>query len=316
MSSNIISNFINNQLYSSILISALFTLHCLNLLFEILYTNKKSEISTKSKDFNNVIFLSVLIILVLSLFLNIPLIRVFFQIINSLYLAHIFIINPLFNNKLTFNYKKENGLISAILFMQITYFLKSFKIETISLILKNTILVQIAVILITLIIIYLIIYMILINISFIIFYLDKLWFNNLYLKTKTLANSINKKYNFKNFDEKLSKDYKWSEVISFLRLVLKIIIAIFMNFIISTPIIILNIFLKSINEKYNNISEDNIYSISKITLVITLIVVYAIIEMSSDFSNSIISIYELISSSILIPLIIEKLIKVKANKAT
>lgn len=311
MNTSIISDFINNQLYSSIIIVVLFALHSLNLLFEKLYSNKKSNISIKSKEFNNALLLSVLIILVLVFFLNLPLIKVFFQIINSLYLAHIFIINPLFNNKLDFDYKKENTFISAMLFIEITYFLNFFKIENISLILKNTLLVQLVVIFIILIIIFLIIYMVLINTSFIIFYLDKLWLNNLYIKTKTLANSISEKYDFNKFIEELSNDYKLSEIKSLFIIVFKIIIAIIMNFIINTPIIILNIFLKNINEKYNSISDNSIYSISKITLVITLIIVYIIIEMSGDFSSSLISIYELILSSILIPIFLEKLIKTK-----
>ena len=153
--------------------------------------------------------------------------------------------------------------------------------------------------------------MVLINTSFIIFYLDKLWLNNLYIKTKTLANSISEKYDFNKFIEELSNDYKLSEIKSLFIIVFKIIIAIIMNFIINTPIIILNIFLKNINEKYNSISDNSIYSISKITLVITLIIVYIIIEMSGDFSSSLISIYELILSSILIPIFLEKLIKTK-----
>ncbi len=317
MNSNIISIIINNQLYRSIIIALLCTLHFFNVFLKSKYTkiilNKKSNDTMKSKDINNILLISFLIILVLFFFFKLPLINIIFQIINSLYLANVFIINPLFKNKLTFDYQKENTLLSLSLFIEITYFLTNFKIENISFILKNPILAQSAVILIVLMIIYLIIYMVLIDSSFIIFYLNKLYFNNIYKKAKKITDSIIKKYSFKSINEELNKDYKWNDILIFLILIIKIIIAIVMNFIICSPVIIFNTLLKSINEKYNIISENNIYSISKISLVITLIVVYAIIEISGDFSTSLISIYELTSSSILIPLILEKLIN---NKTT
>ena len=318
MNFNIISTIINNQLFRSIIIVILSVLHFLNLFFEKKYNkktnNKNKNISIKFTDFNNVLLLSCLIILVLSFFFKIPLVKVIFQIIDSLYLAHIFIINPLFKNKLTFDYQKENTLMSALLFLEITYFLTNLKIENIFLILKEPLLVQSTVILIILTIIYLIVYMVLIDTSFIIYYLNKLYFNNIYIKNKKIINIIKEKYNFKNINEELNKDYKWSEILLFFILIIKIIIAIIMNFIICSPVIIINNFLKSLDEYYSKISENNIYSISKIALVTSIIFVYIIIEISGEFSTSLISIYELISTSILIPLILEKLIK--NNKTT
>ncbi len=313
MNSNIINFFVNNKLNSKIILPILLLFHLFNCFLERKYNKKKKTIfSLTFKETKDTLFVVVLILFVLTLILNIPILKNVLYMINTLYLSNKFIFNPLFNHKLDFDYNKDNLLISGILLSEISYYLIVFKYENIIKFFDNQLLIQFSVIISIFIIIFLIIYMILINSSFIIYYLDSLYINNFSIKIDSILSKIKSKYDLNLYEKEIQKEYAWNEIISFLKLLLKLIKTILISFCIAIPLLMINGFFKIIN-KHSNITDNSIYSISKISLVISLIIVYVIIEITGEFSNSLVSIYELITSTLIIPLVLEKLLKNKKD---
>lgn len=85
--------------------------------------------------------------------------------------------------------------------------------------------------------------------------------------------------------------------------------------IIINPICMFIEFTLKILNKISNTNENKInYGISKITLILSLVITYLLIQMNNTiFQERLISTYEYISTAILIPIILESLLSMKIN---
>ena len=91
-----------------------------------------------------------------------------------------------------------------------------------------------------------------------------------------------------------------------------IMLIIMWSFIIIVGFISLNAiyyFIGIFNNCFSKIQNEDIYVIAKASVFITLFIIYFIIQICNFFNPTIVSSYEFVASTIIIPLLLEALVK-------
>lgn len=149
------------------------------------------------------------------------------------------------------------------------------------------------------------IYVLLINLYWALWNLNSLIFSKINSKLKKFIIKTGKKYRIDKYEKELKKNYKFKELSKFIILIFKLLISILINIILVECIL-----------RITNNPENIIYRISKISIITSLFCTYIIIQVNNTFYDSIVSIYELILTAIIIPIILEKLITQKEKNNT
>lgn len=315
MNSNLVNFFIGDNSKIAYVIFPLLILHLTNVFLDEYLVKKnvyknKSSVIDKLKTTSIISIFIFLILAVLLLFVQLGIISKIFLLLNTLYLMYIIIICPLFNIKLGYNFKNDSTIISSFLITEVIYFINKSKYTTLTNLFTNENIFQISVIFSIFLISFLILYLIILNIYNIFKNLNSLYLLNL---NKTIVENIlkiDKKYGIDNLDKLFKRNnknlFKYS-----IYFFLQSIIFILMNFIIRTFLFIVSEILNIIDTTFSVESNNVFYTLSKISLLISLFFVYITILFSKTFSEPIISIYELTISSITIPIILEMLLSRK-----
>ena len=307
MDSKLIIYFFKNKYSLLYILIPLLLLHLLNCFLEDKHNkknfNKQNEKTTKNEYIESFCIVSTIILLMFFI-MNIPIIKNIILIINSSFLIYLLIIVPIFNKKIDYNFIEEKTMVSSFLLIQLSTFLLNIKIESSTLI-SNNIILQI---LILFIIIFLITYIFLINFRSILYYLGINTFEFMYKKLDILINRLTKKYY--KISNNCSLKCNNTMLKYFFDIAKKILFFSFFIFIIRSLLIVIIFFIKIIKNRFNIIDNSWIYIISKIAIIFTIFFLYLALQTSNNIEPKIISSYEFISSAIVIPLILESLLKI------
>lgn len=303
MNSKIILFFLNTKHLNHYIFIPILLLYFANFFLELKYSKRKSNLKSDSSFERRMTFYTVFVIIAtLILLRNIPFIRKVIDIINYSFLIYILIVVPLFNKKIFYNFIEDNTTISLFLFMELYNIISKFKIIYLSS-LSNQILLQALIILIIFSIIFLTIYIFLINIKFVLYYLSIYVFKPINDNLFKLITLLNKKFNKNIINEIITfKKFKFkSLMVSTANLILFTLFIIVIRSLLSVLLYFFEIFTNF----FGNVDNRSLHKISKIAIISTIFSLYLIIQISHTFDSTIISSYEFISSTIVIPLLLE-----------
>lgn len=275
--------------------------------------------------FGNLLALIIVIIIIILLtktsFFNIAGIPLIFTMIYILYIKPMIKIE---NEKFNYEYYSYGAIltISLSIIQKIDYnkYLESINshgiIELITII---TLLMQI----------YLVMYVLLLNIYFVIKNLEKINIKVFLKKYTKVENKLIDKFYIDNMDLKFKKTQFYCSENKNIKTILRVIVFFILNLIISVlkqfltiifsifvlPILyFINFIIKLlIKISHTDINKVN-YSITKVISVISFITTYIILQINTIiFQPKIISVYEYISTAILIPIILESIMTLKGK---
>lgn len=313
MDSKIILFFFNDKHLNSYILIPVFIFHLINCILEHKYVDKKkkkdSNNKTNLKDTFLIIYLLLIIFVTLVIFTKIPIIKNIINTINFSFLIYILIIEPIFSKKLSYNFIESNTMMSSFLFTELSFLIINSKLDLFSSILNNSIK-QALIIGYLFAMIFLIIYILSINIKLILYYLCSNTFSNLTVNINNFVNKIDDRYNLEKIDLKMQKQTK--KITAILVATKEIIVFTCIIGVIRSLLNAIYYFFKFFINCFSKIQNEDIYVISKLSLFITIFLIYFIIQASS-FASSIISAYEFVASTIIIPLLLEALLKRNSN---
>lgn len=309
MKSSIVLSILNDNYFFLPLI--FLCMHIVNVMLDEIIKKKNKfskndeKPSKKEKKYDTLAIICFLIIVfsILYLFLSIKILKIIFMIVNTSYLVYILIISPLLNIKLTYSFKNDSTMISSFLFTEIFCFSIISKYDPLINFIGNGIMSQVAVIIFLTIKLLLISYFILLNIYNIIRNLNILVMDNLNLKTKNEIEKIDAQYNIEHLDNLINS--KRNLLIKIFIFLIKSIQWVLMVLFIRGFLFSISTIYEFISKLFINDSNSTFYSLSKISLIFSLFITYCIVTLTNDFSASIISIFELIISTLIIPIILE-----------
>lgn len=304
-----ILSFMDSNYLKIYIISPLTVLHFVNCF--LAHRHSKKIIKEKSDKNNSRSKLSTgyfafLLILVIGFLLQIPFIKHILIVTSSFFLIYYLIISPLFNKKLNIKFQEMNQTISLALITCLTYILIQKKSPYFELI-TNQVLSQILVIFIVFLIGFLIIYILLINLRIITYYLSVDYINNLNSKLYRTITYIDKNYNLDNKNRKV--DSGKSKISVLLGETKSFVLFVVFEFIVNTILRSIYFFNGLIINKFHSINNRTLFTISKIAFISTMFSLYLLIQISNIFDPTVISSYEFIASTIVIPLLLESLLK-------
>ena len=256
----------------------------------------------------------VLLFSILFLFLSINLFKTTFMIVNTSFLIYILIICPLLSIKLTYSFKNDSTMITSFLFTEI-FCIKIFGgYDFLVSLIGDEIILQVTIIIAIVIKLLLLSYFIMITTYNIIKNFNILVMDNLNKKIDELIKKIDEKYNLEYLDNLLVG--KKCFLIKGFIFIYKSIIWILMVLIVRGFIFSVYTIYNFISKFFKNDSNSIFYILSKLSLIISLLSTYCIIMFTNEFNASIISILELIISTLIIPIILEMLLSRKNTNYT
>ena len=292
-----------NILYGTIVIIFIFN----SILYSKYKKTNKTEQNLTYKD--NLFTISILSFILIAIFMIKPL-RFFFFTFSIVFLAYIFIISPLLDIKKNNIITNNEQIVLSIFFLTNIYTITNKNIiNLLTTKLNNTYLIQSLTIIILVTLLFCIIYVVLINLYWLLFYINELYTTKIYNILCSILDNTDNDNKISELSEEIQKDYKWNpnDIKKLLIVIIKLIKLFLIEFILFTIIRISIVFFEcilKITESYNYI----IYKLSKLAILISMFITYIIIQINNTFSTNIISIFELIITSTIIPIIIEKLI--------
>lgn len=310
MNSKVLLFFLDNKYLSSYILIPLLFIHVINCLLEHKYINKKkyknSKAKTNSKNGIMITYILIVILATLLILTKIPIIKYVINIINFGFLMYILIIEPIFSKKLSYDFIESNTVMSSFLFTELTYLIINCKLELFSSI-QSEVISQLFIISYLFSMIFLITYILFINLKFILYYLCSNILNTLKSKIKQLITMLNDKYNLNIIDSKLQK--QTSKITIIIVATKELIIFTCIIGVVSSLLNAIYYFIGIFNNCFSKIQNEDIYVIAKTSVFITLFIIYFIIQICNFFNPTIVSSYEFVASTIIIPLLLEALVK-------
>lgn len=321
MNSIIIKSFIDEAYFINLPLIMLF-IYLINVVLDEFSKKQKIKFNGKSEKTNiienikayfGVIGLLLLAFIVIFLLLKIKVFGFIFNTLNTLFLIYILIICPLLNLNLTYKFKDDSTMVCAFLMMEYISFVPVASFDKIGLFFTNNILFQSIVIILVTVKLLLLCYFILLSIYNINRNLNILFIFKLNTKIHNLLMAIDSKYNLDYLDviyNTINKKNVFIRIFIFIYLFVKWIITILLiRGLFFSLYTIFGVLLKVFKEDDNNI----FYILSKIGLVTSLFVTYCVIVLSKCFDDSVINIFELIVSALIIPIVLEMILSRKKN---
>ncbi len=310
MDSKILLFFLDNKLLGSYILIPLLFIHMINCLLERKYVEKKkkskSKTKTNLKDGIMITYLLFIILITLLILTKMPIIKYIINIINFGFLMYILIIEPIFSKKLSYDFIESNTIMSSFLFTELTYLIINCKSELFSSI-QNESITQLFLIAYLFAMFFLIVYMFFINLKFILYYLCSNSLCTLNLKINQIISKIDEKYNLNIIDSKLQKQTK--KIIAIVIATKELVIFTCIVGVIRSLLYAIYYFIRIFINCFSKIQNEDIYVIAKTSLFITLFIIYFIIQICNYFNTTIVSSYEFVASTIIIPLLLEALVK-------
>ena len=266
--------------------------------------------SEKKSNYKDTLLASSILSVILIIILMIKPLRFFFFTFSIVFLAYIFIISPLLDIKKNNIITNNEQIVLSIFFLTNIYTITNKNIiNLLTTKLNNAYLIQSLTIIILVTLLFCIIYVVLINIYWLLFYINELYTIKFYNILCSVLDNTDNDNKISEVEEEIQKDYKWNQndIKKLSIVIIKLIKLFLIEFILFTIIRISIMFFEcilKITENYNYI----IYKLSKLAILISMFITYIIIQINNTFSTNIISIFELIITSTIIPIIIEKLI--------
>lgn len=299
---------LNKSQYMNILYGTIIIIFIIN---SVLYSKyKKTNKTEKNLTYKDKLFtISILSFILMAIFMIKPL-RFFFFTFSIVFLAYIFIISPLLDIKKNNIITNNEQIVLSIFFLTNIYTITNKNIiNLLTTKLNNTYLIQSLTIIILVTLLFCIIYVVLINLYWLLFYINELYTTKIYNILCSILDNTDNDNKISELSEEIQKDYKWNlnDIKKLLIVIIKLIKPFLIEFILFTIIRISIVFFEcilKITENYNYI----IYKLSKLAILISMFITYIIIQINNTFGTNIISIFELIITSTIIPIIIEKLI--------
>ena len=217
-------------------------------------------------------------------------------------MVYIFIIEPLFNKKLDYGFIEKNTSLSSFLLINLLYILSKVNYDYLKETFSNQIVLQISIVSTLFIIIFLTLYCFILNTRFISYYLSNSYFITFDKKLEKIINKLDKRFDFEIILDNKSKLY------CFIIATKGLILFTIFQLITRSILFVIYFFIKKYINISKNINEINAYKISKASFIMAVFIVYIIIQISTCFNNSIIAIYEFVTSTLIIPIILETLI--------
>ena len=299
---------LNKSQYMNILYGTIVIIFIFN---SILYSKyNKINKSEKKLNYKDTLFASSILSFILMIIFMIKPLRTLLTSFNILFLTYIFIISPVLDIKKYNIIKHNEQILLSIFFLTNIYTITNKNIiDLLTTQINNIYLIQSLTIIILVILLFCIIYVVLINIYWLLFYINKLYTTKFYNMLCSILDNTDNDNKISELSEEIQRDYKWNpnDIKKLLIVIIKLIKLFLIEFILFTIIRISIVFFEcilKITENYNYI----IYKLSKLAILISMFITYIIIQINNTFSTNIISIFELIITSTIIPIIIEKLI--------
>lgn len=292
-------------------------LFCINTFLNKIYSNNNIQSDTKKEKFSfisNVFFASIFLVS-LSIIASLKPLMTFLNIISIFFLTYIFIVIPLFDIKQYNIITRQEQVSLSLFFLIYLYNLVNKNIFVFLIKINNEYFLQFATIIISITFLFCLIYVFFINIYWFLFYINEL----LVKKLSTMMYSILDKYSAReklnSLIEETKKDYRCNikNLKYLLGLILKIIVLLLLEFGFFTIIRFGIVFVECMLKITNN-PDYIIYKLSKLSVLLSMFTTYITIQINGTFSPNIIDIFELVITSTIIPIVIEKLINNSLTK--
>ena len=322
MNTNIINLFFEKSNLMTYFYWITFGLYFVNMTLNSLCRKSKKERTIKgnqNSQSEHSLLITILILLILVVLTLIKPIRIIISFFSLFFIIYIFIITPILDLPLKtikgndyMLYTDDYLFFSWLILINIYSFANNNILNKIYSLSENEYIIQIIIIFTLLIISFGMIYILAINLYWFIFYINTLFLNKFNEKLKLFIDTTQEKYKIENYEKALKKDYPLKQINIFIKLIFKLILSIIIDIIIKFILNVISIMIDCILKITNN-SKNILYRVSKTSIITSMFLTYVIIQINSSFKPAIISIYELILTAIIIPIILEKLIKQKSS---
>ena len=326
MNTNIIHLFFERSIFMNYFYWITLSLYFVNIILNPLCRKSKNERSIKSTnenkegEFEHSLFIVIMILFVLVILTLIKPVRILISFFSLFYVIYIFIISPIFD--LPLKIVKDNNyilytddylLLSYLILMNIYSFANNNILDKICTLSNNEYITQMITIFALLIMSFCIIYILSINLYWFIFHINTLFLSKLNKKLKQFVCNTREKYGIEKYENEINQNFKIKQFMSFIKLLFKLLLSILIDIIMVNILNVISLMIDCLLKITNN-SNNILYRVSKKSIIISMFLTYIIIQINNSFSDSIIAIYELILTAIIVPIILEKLINQKIKK--
>lgn len=323
MNTNIIHLFFEKSNFMICFYWITLGLYFVNVILNPFCKKSKEERSVKrnkKSQSDHSLFVVIMILFVLVVLTLIKPIGIIISFFSLFYIIYIFIITPIFD--LPLKIVKDNDyilytddylLLSYLILINIYSFSTNDILNKIYLLSENEYIVQFIIIIALLIISFCMIYILTINLYWFIFHINTLLLNKFNNKLKYFIEKTQQKYGIERYDKELKKEFTFKQINTFMKLTVKLMLAILIDIIMINILNVVSIMIECILKITNN-STNILYRVSKISIITSMFSTYVIVQINNSFKTPIVSIYELILTAIIIPIILEKLINQKTRR--